>query len=63
MLPKRCERCGKDSGCYIMSMFNTQMICLDCKAKEEQREDYQKAVEEEAKSIKRGDYNYKGIGF
>jgi hypothetical protein len=62
MWQKRCERCGKEDFCFIMSMYNTQMICLDCKEKEKKRSDYNKAVEEEAKAVKRGNYNFKGIG-
>lgn len=61
-LPSRCQRCGKAGGCYIMSMFNTQMICLDCKDKEEKRDDYDKAVKEENKALKNGNRNFKGIG-
>ena len=31
---KRCDRCGADlSGGRIMSMFNTQVICMACAEK------------------------------
>jgi hypothetical protein len=30
---------------YIMSMYNTQWICMDCKDKEQKRDDYQEAVD------------------
>ncbi len=62
----KCERCGKDTPATIMSMFNTQMICVgspdSCKAQEEQRPDYREAVAADEAAIKTGDYNFKGIG-
>ena len=60
---KRCDRCGADlSGGRIMSMFNTQVICMACSEKERQREDYQQAVQADIDAIKRGDRNFPGIG-
>ncbi|RIW36027.1 gamma-glutamylcyclotransferase [Bacillus salacetis] len=57
-----CDRCGGSlkSG-RIMSMYNTDCICLNCKDKESRRTDYGKAVEAEHNEIKKGNYNYKGI--
>jgi hypothetical protein len=46
-----------------MSIFNMQTICMDCKKKEEQRPDYQKAVDKENQQVKNGNYNFKGIGY
>jgi len=40
-----CDRCFKKSMAYIMSMYNTQWICMDCKDKEQKRDDYQEAVD------------------
>lgn len=37
-----CFRCGEPDA-LIMSMFNTDMICMDCKEKEKERPDYDKA--------------------
>ena len=60
---KRCDRCGADlSGGRIMSMFNTQVICMAYSEKERQREDYQQAVKADVEAIKRGDLNFPGIG-
>ena len=43
---ENCERCQKPTnGITIMSMFNEQVICMDCKDKETKREDYQQAVD------------------
>jgi len=40
-----CDRCCKQSVGFIMSMYNTQWICMDCKSIEEKRPDYQQAVD------------------
>ena len=58
----KCDRCNVPTNITIMSMFNTQMICLDCKDKEEKRDDYKKANEADINAIKNGDYNFKGVG-
>jgi hypothetical protein len=59
---KHCDRCGGslDEG-RIMSMLNTDCICLACKEKERKRSDYEAAVKAEQAEIKKGNYNYKGI--
>lgn len=59
---KYCDRCGKDlkSG-RIMSMFNEDCICMDCKDKEMQDNDYKKAADAELQEVKKGNYNFKGI--
>lgn len=60
---ENCERCHKPTnGITIMSMFNEQVICMDCKGKEKQRPDYDKAVQADIAEIKNGNYNFKGIG-
>lgn len=59
---QNCDRCGKTlKNGRIMSMFNTDCICIDCKEKEKQHKDYSKATKKEMKEIKKGNYNYKGI--
>ena len=36
MSTQKCQRCFKPTGgASIMSMFNTQMICMECKREEE----------------------------
>ena len=38
---ENCDRCGKPlNGCRIQSMYNHEVLCMDCKEKETQREDY-----------------------
>ena len=57
-----CDRCGGSlSGGRIMSMLNTDCLCLVCKEKETTQEGYGEAVEAERQAIKRGDFNFKGI--
>lgn len=57
-----CDHCGGSlKGGRIMSMYNTDCICLSCKDKESKRADYGEAVEAEHKEIKKGNYNYKGF--
>lgn len=59
---KYCDRCGKDLKYgRIMSMFNEDCICMDCKEKETQDKDYEKAVKTEYEEIKKGNYNFPGI--
>jgi hypothetical protein len=45
-----------------MSMFNTEEICMDCKALEKMRKDYIDAVETDNAAIRRGDHDFPGIG-
>lgn len=59
---KTCDRCGGSlKKGRIMSMFNTDCICMDCLEKEKKDNDYEKAVKAEMEEIKKGNYNYKGI--
>jgi len=58
----RCERCGKETRMTIMSMFNTEVICMACKAIEEQDPRYAEARAADEAAIRRGDYNFPGIG-
>jgi len=59
-----CDRCGGDTnGHTIMSMYNEDVICMRCKDKEKQRDDYSVATDADNKEIKKGNYNFKGIGY
>jgi hypothetical protein len=57
-----CQRCHKQTFSTILSMFNTEEICEECKTAEEARPDYDAAVEADRAAIKAGDVNFKGIG-
>lgn len=60
--PGRCDRCGRQTACSIMSMFNTQTICLRCKQREESHPDYPVAVAADEAAIKSGNLNFQGVG-
>lgn len=58
-----CDRCGGSLDCgRTMSMFNTDCLCMDCVEAERKERDYRRAVMEEMKEIRRGNYNFEGIG-
>ena len=59
-----CDRCGrtlKDG--RIMSMFDTDCICMRCAAKERKLPEYKLAQYADREQIKRGNYNFEGIGY
>lgn len=58
----KCDRCRKPTHITIMSMFNTQTICMECKAAEEKDPRYQEARAADEAAIRRGDFNFPGIG-
>lgn len=43
-------------------MFNTDQICFDCKDKEQKHPEYEHACKVEAEHVRRGDYNFSGVG-
>ena len=59
---KICDRCGRNlDGGRIMSMFNTNCICIPCSEKEKHEKDYDKAVKADHEQIRKGNFNFKGI--
>ena len=46
-----------------MSMYNTDIICMECKEKERKRPDYEEARRVENEHVKAGNYNFGGIGY
>ena len=58
-----CDRCGGslEDG-RIMSMYNTDCICMKCKEKERKRDDYKLAQETERQQVLAGNRNFTGIG-
>ncbi len=58
----RCQRCSEKSYSYTMSMYSTALVCGRCWNKEREREDYGKAVEADENEIRKGNFNYKGVG-
>ena len=58
-----CDRCFQPThGVTTTSMFNTEQICMPCKDKERNHPDYFVAEQADLDAIKRGDFNYQGIG-
>lgn len=58
----RCQRCYNETRVHTMSRFNTQEICMDCVKKERAHHKYEEARREESREVRRGNYNFKGIG-
>jgi uncharacterized protein (DUF983 family) len=61
-LREPCPRCGDAKTYKSCSIFNTQMICLNCIKKEREHPDFERARETEIQAVRRGDYNFPGIG-
>ena len=59
---KHCDRCGASlaSG-RIMSMLNTDCICMKCKDAERQHPEYERAREREREEVRKGNRNYEGL--
>jgi hypothetical protein len=56
-----CDRCGQSTnGVTTMSVFNEDVICMDCKKEEKNDPEYGAAVEAENEEIRKGNTNYKG---
>ena len=53
-----CMRCGAPLNVRTMSMYKEDVICMECKEKEQQRPDYREAVEAEMAEIRRGNFNF-----
>lgn len=62
--PTHCARCGADLSITssIMSKFNQDTICSDCKAREKAHPGYAAADEAEIASVRRGEMNFPGVG-
>lgn len=59
-----CDRCGTAFGTHAhgMSWFNTDMICGQCREKEQAHPQYAEAKRIELEHTMRGDYKFPGIG-
>lgn len=58
-----CERCGGETSAFTTSFFNTQVICLErCYVAERAHPDFERAHRVETEAVKRGDFNFPGIG-
>jgi hypothetical protein len=59
---KRCDRCHDRICVTIMSKFNTDTLCLPCKADERRAPGYQDACRAEIDAVRRGALNFAGVG-
>jgi hypothetical protein len=59
---RNCDRCKKETKVHTMSMFNTEEICMECAKKERAHSKYEEARREELEEIRRGNFNFPGIG-
>ena len=60
----KCDRCGGSlEGGRILSMFNTDVLCMKCKDEERKRPDYKAAQEADIAEIKKGNYNFEEMGY
>jgi hypothetical protein len=57
-----CARCNRHTGVTIMSKFNQDELCMECKSTETYHPDYQRASDAELEAVKAGDRNFAGIG-
>ena len=59
-----CQRCnGSLTGGRIMSMYNTDCLCMTCHGAEQSRPDYKAARDADVAEIRKGNYNFTGIGY
>lgn len=57
-----CERCGEKAHAFTGSYFNTETICLPCRAIEEVHPGFAHAQRAEVAAVQAGDMNYPGVG-
>jgi hypothetical protein len=60
--PAPCQRCQATTDHTMMSMFNTDIICMACKDRERKHPKYWEAVNAECKAVEVGNTNFAGIG-
>ena len=58
----KCPRCNQESIASTMSIFNTEIVCLECKGKEENHPKHDEARAAELAAVRAGDLNFPGIG-
>ena len=57
-----CERCRQPSQVFTGSIFNQQLVCVPCVLKERAHPRFLEAAEAEEAAVRRGDFNFPGIG-
>jgi len=61
-LSSTCPRCGNEITASIVSRFSIEDICLPCSDRERAHPRYAEAVAKEEEEIRRGNFNFAGIG-
>ena len=56
-----CQRCHKPTATTIMSMFNMDMICPQCKEDERKHPMYELAAQKEREAVLQGVRNFPGM--
>lgn len=59
----KCDRCGKLARITTTSWFNLDTICPACDNEEREHPDYQYAKQVENDAVRRGNYNFEGVGW
>ena len=57
-----CARCRKRTIVTTMSWFNRDIVCMECSDLERTHPDFQRAHDVEEEEVRRGNFNYPGIG-
>ena len=57
-----CQRCGAKSNMHTMSMFNQDLVCMDCSDKEREHPLFKEAEQADAHEVLNGNWNFPGIG-
>jgi len=57
-----CDRCKDPLGVRTMSKFNREAICMPCKTAEREAPGYIDADDAEVAAVRRGEYNFPGVG-
>jgi hypothetical protein len=60
--PKQCNRCADPLLVYTMSRYNRDILCTQCREDEKDLPSYAAAEEAEIKQVRRGNYNFAGVG-
>ncbi len=61
MFRNNCDRCHKPTGgVTTMSIFNEDVICMNCKNEEKEDPEYEAACIAEREATLSGDLNFKG---
>lgn len=61
-MKKKCDRCHEETKITIMSKFNRDTLCVECKEDEMKAPGYAAAATAELQACKDGNYNFPGVG-